>query len=529
MLTRRTFLTSLGATPFAAKLLHAREWTQREADTAESISNGYLNYYPRGMYVWDSWYFTHGEEIHVIHLQKKRPGSDRSEVDGRSLGHAVSADFLTWKELPMALIPGPEGSIDDLDLFTGCTHFHNGTYYLYYTARKKSEQGQFQRLCVSTSKDAIHWTKHADPVIEPDERWYQQGDCRDLMVVKDPETPQFHGFFTARIHSTELTQTAVVAHATSRDLIEWKQGPPVFTPNAFGILEEPDVFELNGRWWIICATGNFDGVRGEYHDPYVTYGTVYASSERIDGPYVMGSKNLLLGSMKFNGFSCRTVQWKGERFVMYTQAERRNNQDSAPTTLGSLSTPKKVMFLSDGQLCPVYSPLIESRIESVLIDDHVQLQEVPFERAARRFGTSGNWTLSDDRVRASSLKSWSVRRCGPESDSFIWSAQVRLDSGRAMGLLFRESLAVYLDFSEQCVTFTELPRLERLEARSINLEHRRDYRLRIIAKSEFFEAYVDDILLLNFVHYQPQRGRFGLYIEAGEGSFSALKAVSIRS
>src|SRR6185437_6471344 len=315
-LTRRSLLKSAACLSIAGEIPRSmRLFAEKNHPVSGVCRDDCLNYHPRDMYVWDSWYFNHRDEVHVIHLQKNRPGSDRPAIDGRSLGHAFSKDFLTWTELPIALYPGSEGSVDDLDLFTGCTIYHSGIYYLYYTARKRSEEGRVQRLCVATSQDAIHWTKHAGPVIVPNQRWYEEGDCRDLMVVEDPETKKFHGFFTARIRSNELTETAVVGHATSTDLIHWNQGPPVFAPGAYGILEEPDIFKLDGRWWIICATGNFDGVRGRYRDPYVTYGTVYGFAEKIDGPYLQGESTLLLGAGEFNGFSCRTVMWKDRRYA----------------------------------------------------------------------------------------------------------------------------------------------------------------------------------------------------------------------
>ncbi len=527
-LTRREFVWSAAAAPLGS-LVGKLKFSEADSSQQTAGSN-HLNYHPRGLFVWDSWYFTHGKEVHVIHLQKKRPGSDRPDLDGVALGHAMSSDLLTWTELPVALYPGPEGSVDDMDLFTGCTFYESGSHYLFYTARKKSERGQVQRLCVATSEDAIHWTRNPEPVIEPDGRWYQAGDCRDLIVVMDPETKEFHGFFTARTLAGELAESAVIAHAVSRDLIHWRQGPPVFAPNSFGILEEPDVFYLDGRWWMICATGNFDGVRGAYCDPYVTYGTVYASSRRIGGPYSVGDETLFMGSMEFNGFSCRTVQWNSRRYVMYTQAERQDRKDRAPGTLGCLSTPKEVKALSDGRLVPAYCALIESRIEQTLIVGEAppQLEEVPHEMASRRFGAAGNWTSVAHEVRAVSPRSWSVRRCGPEAENFIWSSIVRLDEGRAIGLLFRDTLAVYLDFDQQCVTFTDLPMLDRLEARRLPVRFGRDYHIRIITKSEFCEVYVDDVLLLNFVRYQPQSGRLGLYIEAGRGTFKQLSAFSIR-
>jgi hypothetical protein len=528
--TRRGFVQAAICLPvlrhfFIPRAALASEKIGLEDDHA----SGALNYHPSGMYVWDSWYFTKGDEVHVIHLQKKRPQSQRSDRDAVALGHAVSLDFLTWTELPIPLYPGLEGSIDDLDLFTGCTFAHAGTFYLYYTARKRSEQGRVQRLCVATSQDALHWKKQSGPIIIPDSRWYETGDCRDLMVVQDPDGGKFHGFFTARVRSDELTKTAVVAHAISYDLIRWEQTLPVFAPGRYGILEEPDVFYLHGRWWIICATGNFDGVRGDYHDRYATYGTIYGSAAAIDGPYTLGSETLLLGSKEFNGFSCRTVMWKGRRYAMYSQSERQNREDGGSTTLGCLTTPKELDVHGD-RLYLKYSPLIETRFEGPLFDSgsSVVLTEVPYGMSDRRFGTAGVWEKKNGLIHANSPRSWSARLCGPDSPGFLWSAEVCLDSGRAIGLIFRRSLVVYLDFEGQCVASVSLPMLSLLDARDTTLVRGVTYRLRILAKAEFIEVYLDEALILSYVRYQPSSGPLGLYIEAGQGTFANLQVAGIR-
>ena len=527
MSRRRAVQTAFSAALLPAPALESNRILARAQAPAEPEVAG-LNYHPRGMFVWDSWYFVHQGDVHVIHLQKPRPGSERPEVDGRALGHAVSRNLLTWEELPPALSPGPEGDVDDLDLFTGCIITRESTHFLFYTARKRAEDGHVQRLCVATSTDALTWTRHGSPVIEPDPRWYEQGDCRDLMVVLDPDTQIYHGFFTARVPSPELSESAVVAHATSRDLIHWEQGPPVFAPGAFGILEEPDVFFLENRWWIICATGNFDGVRGEYRDRSIIYGTIYASSSRIDGPYVLGAETLLLGGTQFNGFSCRTVVWQNRRYAMYTQAERQGHEDGLRSTLGCLSTPKQVTVVGD-RLCLAYSPLLEQRIGKPLLGRGapLALEKVTSAMADRRFGTRGHWRQVGTEIWAESPRSWSVRRCGTGAAGFILKAQLMLESGRSAGLLCRGSLAVLLDLDAQRVTACDLPEFQPIESRAMHLTPRRPYALRIVAKGEFFEVYVDNVLVLNFVRYRPADGRFGLFVEQARATFQEVEAVSL--
>ena len=523
---RRAFLRTAVRAPLAVRALGARAFTRaEEAPAAQTEATGRLNYHPEGLYFWDSWYFTRGEEVHVIHLQKKRPGSTRPDRDDGALGHAVSTDLLTWKELPPALYRGPEGSIDDMDLFTGWTIEHEGTYYLYYTARSQREKGLLQRLCLATSEDTIHWRKRPEPVIVPDPRWYIAEDCRDIVIQRHPETGEFHGFYAAARARKELVERSVIAHVRSRDLIHWTHEPPAFVPSGHSVVECPDVFFLDGRWWMTCNAGHLYGARARFGDLYVTWGTIYASAERLEGPYREGEDNVLIGSMEFNGFCCRSVIWKGQRYLFYGQGERLNRQDRGDDTTGTLTTPKELRVSPEGALQPVYSPLIEQRTGAELIAGPTPAR---LEELVGRFGTPGEWRVESCRVRSVSPKSWSVRLCGPEAESFIWTAALRLKRGRAVGLLFRQVLAVFLDFEEQSVMFTHLWRLQRLDARRVRLVHGRPYRLRMIAKGEFFEVYLDDVLVLNFVRYEPPKGRLGLFIEAGDGTFSNVRAVSLK-
>jgi hypothetical protein len=112
-LTRRDFVGGVVSVPLIANLIPGLNRPHPADTEVPSKGVGHLNYHPQGLYVWDSWYFTRDHEIHVIHLQKRRPGSDRPDLDAFSLGLVVSTDLLTWTELSAALSPGPEGSVDD--------------------------------------------------------------------------------------------------------------------------------------------------------------------------------------------------------------------------------------------------------------------------------------------------------------------------------------------------------------------------------------------------------------------------------
>lgn len=158
--------------------------------------------------MWDTWHIEHEGRAHMIYLQRLAPGSTRPELEADSLGHAVSDDLLHWTELAPALGPGPKGGLEDMQPWTGSLIKHDGRIHLFYTMRNTQTAGAQQRIGLATSRDMMTWQRHpGNPIIEPDPRWYVSigkpdpggvVDCRDLIVLPDPEGRGFIGFFSVR-------------------------------------------------------------------------------------------------------------------------------------------------------------------------------------------------------------------------------------------------------------------------------------------------------------------------------------------
>ena len=119
----------------------------------------------------------------------------------------------------------------------------------------------------------------------------------------------------------------------------------------------------------------------------------------------------------------------------------------------------------DGRLiCRSTRPCSKQRVTNVLIDDSAapQLEEVSYEMSVRRFGAIGEWQRR--RKRRSMLLHLAHGPYGnaaPTQRASSGAPSCNSIEGRAIGMLFRNVLAVYLDFVEQCVTFTQSPVLQR--------------------------------------------------------------------
>ena len=146
-------------------------------------------YHPPGMSMWDTWYLQRGDETHMFHLQLRRDKARRGSDDG-SIGHAVSRDLIHWKELPVALCKGPQGSYDDSwSLFTGCAVEHNNTVHLFYCGNHQPADRCRQSMCLATSpsSDGVNFTRHAgNPIIEPDPRATTASTSRPLRSSSMP-------------------------------------------------------------------------------------------------------------------------------------------------------------------------------------------------------------------------------------------------------------------------------------------------------------------------------------------------------
>jgi hypothetical protein len=184
-----------------------------------------------------------------------------------------------------------------------------------------------------------------------------------------------------------------------------------------------------------------------------------------------------------------------------------------------------------------YSPLIESRAGKEVFTPKQGPRPGGVECWGQiwRGAPASRWEW-DTAIVGRSRTGWGVVQLEAMAESFIFRADVDLLWGRGAGLAFRmdEGRAGYVvayDAADRCLYLygpdfsaqgVHSPR--RQVARDIG--HRLN--LKVVARREHIEAYINDQFLLTAVCYGPAAGRLGLYVDRAEAAFSNLRARPLR-
>ncbi len=221
-------------------------------------------------WTWDCWFLEHGGETHAFYLKASRALLDpeRRHLHA-AIGHAVSADLRTWRELPDALVPADEDdAFDRVAIWTGSVvPDPAGGWRLFYTGRSAAAPVERQRIGSARSDDLITWHRDGAAVLEADGRWYEKwgdpagsepgwGDeaWRDPWVFPDPDGARWHMLVTARGRTAPVHDRGVLGHAVSTDLRAWTVTESWSAEGSgFAQLEVPQLVEVDGRWAVVFS------------------------------------------------------------------------------------------------------------------------------------------------------------------------------------------------------------------------------------------------------------------------------------
>ena len=471
--------------------------------------------------MWDTWIFPWDDEYHLFFLESVDPPSDR-------IGHWVGTDLLHWEERPSILVAtGVAGDWNEHGgILTGMVVHHESRFYLYVGAMPD----RMQRTGLFVSEDLDHWSPHPEnPVFAAagphyldrviPSLFHDQLDFRDPFIWYRPEDGFYHALLHARLPTWSHEHTgAVFAHLTSTDLAHWELLPPFDAPTGvYEKTEVPDLFELDGRHYLMFTTRSRGGLRLSTDGRENADGSFYFMADAWNGPFLRPENFLVAGAEKgaAGPYCARTIADGSDRVLYHHMTGRRP----------ALAAPKRVKARSDGTLFLEYMPMLAGLEQEVASD-------VPtlscsdwgkWEQSAGRVTGVANNVGSSCRIikdiadlHFSCDLNFSTAECAGvvlrvnEAEG-VWLLMDRIRARVAMG---RASYRVFYGWSELSGGDTAL----------CAVECGRTYKLRCFARDEQFEWYLDDRWIAALALDQvAASGDVELFVERGQALFTNIR------
>ena len=470
--------------------------------------------------MWDGWLVPGPQgKLHLFHLQMPIPGESLSDREANAVGHAVSEDGLHWEWVGPVLPPlwDEANPMDFHPKYTGCAVEKDGRCYLFYTMRDREAANQ--RIGVALSDDWVTFTPwEGNPVLCPDDslllgydsvKNHEWGivDCRDMLILFDEDSRRYLGYFAAAADVGRPHSVGVIAMAESDDLLHWDSQRIVYTPRQNGMIEVPDVFCMDGKWFLTFLAGPSYAGRSLALDDTVKNGTFYAVADSPRGPFREGADNLLIGGKSQSGFSCRSVLLNGNRMLYYT--------DRTPYGC-RYALPKALRLNGDGNLRACYSSLLENLRQREL-PQTAELTLLPNSFAWKTYGGAVARTAGGFRVTTTEWD-YQVAAAKTEAAALELRAAVTVDAVGG-GFYFSDGTHRYLlslEPGEERLLLAALYDFSPVTARRYPFLRHSTYDLRILLMDGTLEVYVQEELLLQGGVELDAVTEWGVFADRGE-------------
>lgn len=467
----------------------------------------------------DAWFLNDNDRIHIFNL--KLPGS----TENLSVAHSYTDDLVHFNKCSDILNPLYNDDLPDdyLDKWTGCGYTSpEGLHYIYYTMRNKYES---QKIGVAMTRDFENYELYSkNPILVPDKNIFCYSgnngikeDCRDMIIVYNNSDKKYYGYFAA-MAETNGRLTGVIGVAESYDLLSWTNQSIAYVPRFDGVIEVPDVYFLNGKWYLTFLTHSSFGAKGSFSDSNVQSGTIYASAETPRGPFIEGSDNVFIGGTTKSGFTCRTFIFKGKRYVMYIDKSKNG---------WALSLPKEVKVV-DGNLRPCYTEILKNIRQDTIFN---RLTKEKLEKLS----SSVAWNVGDAKTEDCedgiliSTNEYSYQ-CYLLKNVEATSAEIEFNTILnciESGIVIRSNNSEYLiaaNTKEQTlILYEDLYNYNIICKRNFDFIKGKEYDFRIILLEGQIEIYVDDVLIMQNEFNTCANMNFGFCIGCGESIYKSFR------
>lgn len=202
-------------------------------------------------------------------------------------GHYRSRDLLDWEKLPVMLYPDQPWDIHGA--YSGSALVENGLMYLYYTGNVKHagdydyiKQGRGHNTALAVSRDGI--TLDSNELLMENTDYPAGLTCH----VRDPKVWAQDGKYYMVQGARTVGDRGELLVFESTDKRGWKHINTLTTSVGFGYMWEcPDLFELDGQWFLICSPQGVSRQGSRFQNVYTCgYFPLYGD---FRGEYALGA------------------------------------------------------------------------------------------------------------------------------------------------------------------------------------------------------------------------------------------------
>jgi beta-fructofuranosidase len=466
-------------------------------------------YQPSDGYVGDVIPFYWQGVWHAFYLKAPLPPA-RKIADGTSYAHLSSRDLVHWEEWPLVVVPGQGDEPDTVSCWTGSIIERNGVFHLFYVGYKGLDHPQ--TICHATSRDLHTWEKDAhNPIMRSDPRWYESLDWRDPFVFWNEEQGEYWMLLTARVKDGPANRRGCTALAISHDLDSWEIRPPVWAPKLYISHECPDLFRLQGEWFLLFS--EFNGI------PWVTH---YRSSTSLKGPWSAPVNDSLDGRFFY---ASKTVSDGKRRLAFGWNPTRKGDTDAGAWEFGGCMVIHEMVKKGKGELGLHALPEHANQFsEPTILSFHSHW---------------GEWESTENTFVAKSTDGSSACTLGDMPECCMIDATIECSPGtRDCGIFLHTDPGIegYYQLrwepDRRRVVYDRWPRpgdepfmMERpVEPAPDGLLH-----LKVIVDGTVMVAYINESVALSHRAYDHRSGRLGLFVTEGSARFSQVRMSTLKS
>jgi beta-fructofuranosidase len=292
-------------------------------------------YKPMGAWAADFIPFYKDGRFRLFYLHDWRNAQEYGE--GTPWYQISTDDFVHFTEHGMMLRRGTKEE-QDLYVFTGSVLEARGQYHIFYTGHNpyfRQANEPEQGVMHAVSDDLLTWRKVAADTFYALQDRYEMHDWRDPFVFWNDEAGEYWMLLAARNKSGPSRRRGCTALCTSADLKNWQVRDPLYAPGLYYTHECPDVFYMNGWWYLLFS---------EFSERLVTR---YRMARSLQGPWLTPDND------QFDGrafYAAKTATDGERRFIFGWNPTREGETDLGAWHWGGNLVVHEVVQQSDGLL-----------------------------------------------------------------------------------------------------------------------------------------------------------------------------------